>query len=1007
MQRILPFLLLFLSLQLNAQSLRRDNGARDLRPNSFLIQAARIVVDSNTYYEPGEMLVQDGKIVAVGKSVSTKIPAIKIQYPEAWIYPAFIDLYSNYGLQSQQNQNNQRNRSEFLGPQLDPSRQGAFGSNDAIKASFHAASSFQPDAEQARKLRQMGIALVHVVPQDGIARGTSSLVNLSILPGEEVLIKPQVSAAFSFNKGSSKQIYPTSLMGSIALLRQTLLDAQWFKLSRPTRSQDLNLLALTQTMDLPWTMLAQDKWDNLRASKIAAEFSAKAWIMASGYEYQYIQDTKQTTNAFYILPLVLPSALDVDDPLDAENVSTEYLKHWELAPSNPSSFAQENIAFALSSFGIDSYESFWKNNRKLVNAGLSPNHWLNAWTASPAKQLGLDNQYGSLKPGYWANFNVTSGPLTASKTQILENWIGSDRMIFKSVDSLDIRGVYQNDKLKISIGGSRWEPDFKIFYNDTLSKSVNPIQKSDAWIFNPVLVDSSLAGWGTLSIKWNQGKIEGYAFKLDGSREYIQLNRVANFSEKPTKKSQKDSSINNAIKGQIWFPFTDFGRRILPQQETVLIRNTTVWNNLDSLPLKQTDVLFSKGKIVAVGKQLKLDQFVAKNQNVREIDGSGKHLTPGIIDEHSHIAISKGVNESAHSIGSEVRIGDVIRPHDINVYRQLAGGVTAAQLLHGSANTIGGQSALVKLKWGMAPDAFKIDQADGFIKFALGENVKQSNWGERETIRFPQTRMGVEQVLMDAFSRAKEYKKLWSQYKQGQVKSQPRRDLTLDALVEILDAKRFITCHSYVQSEINMLMKVAEKQGFRVNTFTHILEGYKLADKLKLHGAGASTFSDWWAYKYEVMEAIPFNAALLHRMGVTTAVNSDDAEMGRRLNQEAAKAMKYGKLTESEALKLVTLNPAKLLHLDHRLGYIKVGYDADLVLWDGNPLNIGSQALITWIEAIPFFDREEDAKLYQQNIDERRRIIMLMKAAKAAGDRTQSVIPVVEHDYHCDTEEID
>jgi hypothetical protein len=267
--------------------------------------------------------------------------------------------------------------------------------------------------------------------------------------------------------------------------------------------------------------------------------------------------------------------------------------------------------------------------------------------------------------------------------------------------------------------------------------------------------------------------------------------------------------------------------------------------------------------------------------------------------------------------------------------------------------------------------------------------------------------MGVEQVLMDAFSRANEYKQEWKLFQNGSLKIRPRRDLTLEALVEILDKKRFITCHSYVQSEINMLMKVAEKQGFRVNTFTHILEGYKLADKLKAHGAGASTFSDWWAYKYEVMEAIPFNAALLHRMGVTTAVNSDDAEMGRRLNQEAAKAMKYGKLSETEALKLVTLNPAKLLHLDHRMGYLKSGYDADLVLWDKHPLSIESQALITWIEGTPFFNREEDAKLQIRNLEERRRIVRLMKAARQAGDKAQPVIPVQEIDYHCDTEEIE
>lgn len=1006
MLRIFTFLIVLLAIQANSQSLRRDNGARDNRSSTYLIQAARIVVDSGTFYEPGEMLVQNGTVIAVGKSVTSKYPVIRLKYPDAWIYPAFIDLYTNYGLQTAQAPASGRNRSDLSGPQLDPARQGPFGFNDAIKAHNQASLFFQPDSEQAKKLRQMGIAVVHLVPQDGIARGTSALVSLANQVGEEVLMRDKVSAAFSFNKGSSRQIYPTSLMGSVALLRQSLYDAQWWKSSKPDGLYDISLQSLSQAFDMPWTMLAQDKWDNLRAAKIATEFLIKPWIMASGFEYQYIQETKQAANAFYILPLTFPAPLDVEDPLDAENVSTEYLKHWELAVTNPIAFAKERIPFSLSSFGLESQDNFWKNNRKVIKAGLSSEQWLAAWTITPAKQLGFEKQLGALKPGYFAYFNITSGPLADAKTQILENWIGSDRLVFKSIDSVDYRGVYQNDKLKISIGGTRWDQEWKIFYKDSLSKAVQVTTKPEAWLINPASADSSLAGWGTLSLKWQLGQLEGYAFKSDGSREFIQLKKISAVTEKTGKKAEKDTA-NNLAKAQIWFPFTDYGRETLPKQEIVLIKNATVWNNIDSIPLQNTDVLIGNGKILAVGKKLQPSQFLSKDQKFKEIDASGKHLTPGIIDEHSHIAISKGVNESAHSIGSEVRIGDVIRPNDINVYRQLAGGVTAAQLLHGSANTIGGQSALIKLKWGLGPEAFKIDKAEGFIKFALGENVKQSNWGERETVRFPQTRMGVEQVLMDAFSRAKEYKVLWNQYKMGQIKVRPRQDLTLEALVEILDSKRFITCHSYVQSEINMLMKVAEKQGFRVNTFTHILEGYKLADKLKAHGAGASTFSDWWAYKYEVMEAIPFNAALLHRMGVTTAVNSDDAEMGRRLNQEAAKAIKYGKLSESEALKLVTLNPAKLLHLDHRLGYIKAGYDADVVLWDGNPLSVGSQALITWIEATPYFDRAEDANLNQRNLEERRRIIKLMKVARQAGEKTQPVVPVIEHDYHCDTEEID
>jgi imidazolonepropionase-like amidohydrolase len=327
----------------------------------------------------------------------------------------------------------------------------------------------------------------------------------------------------------------------------------------------------------------------------------------------------------------------------------------------------------------------------------------------------------------------------------------------------------------------------------------------------------------------------------------------------------------------------------------------------------------------------------------------------------------------------------------------LSGGVTSAQLLHGSCNPVGGQSGLIKLRWGLAPEKMKIEQADGFIKFALGENVKQSNAGDRSTSRYPQTRMGVEQVYYDAFIRAKEY--------EAKMKTNPaltRKDLELDALVEILNKKRFISCHSYVQSEINMLMHVADSMGFKVNTFTHILEGYKVADKMKAHGVCASTFADWWAYKYEVIEAIPYNAAIMIKAGVTVAINSDDAEMGRRLNQEAAKTIKYGNISEVEAWKMVTLNPAKMLHLDNRLGSIKVGKDADLVLWTDNPLSIYAKPAYTFVDGICYFSLEKDEILRIQIKQERQRIINKMMAAKQAGEKTEKKISAIDVDYHCE-----
>jgi imidazolonepropionase-like amidohydrolase len=412
-------------------------------------------------------------------------------------------------------------------------------------------------------------------------------------------------------------------------------------------------------------------------------------------------------------------------------------------------------------------------------------------------------------------------------------------------------------------------------------------------------------------------------------------------------------------------------------------------------------VLVSNGKITGVGKGL------AAPAGARTVDAAGRHITPGIIDEHSHIAINGGVNECSHSVTAECRIGDVVNSEDVNIYRHLAGGVVAIQQLHGSCNSIGGQSSLVKMRWGAEPEQLKIAGADGFIKCALGENVKQSNWGEDNTSRYPQTRMGVEQVFKETFARALAYRDAQKAYAalspaDKKVKTAPRRDLQLETVLEILEKRRFISCHSYVASEILMLMRVADSLGFRVNTFTHILEGYKVAEQMKKHGAGASTFSDWWYYKMEVNDAIPYNAALMHNAGITVAINSDDAEMARRLNQEAAKTIRYGGLSEEDALKTITLNPAKLLHLDAHMGSLKVGKDADIVLWDKHPFAPGAKPLQTLVDGIVLFDIAADAAARERIATEKNRLIKANLDAKGKGPTQPPTPGRPTRMYHCE-----
>jgi imidazolonepropionase-like amidohydrolase len=436
--------------------------------------------------------------------------------------------------------------------------------------------------------------------------------------------------------------------------------------------------------------------------------------------------------------------------------------------------------------------------------------------------------------------------------------------------------------------------------------------------------------------------------------------------------------------------------------------------------MEGADLILHDGEIFALGVGLDAKAiFGANPPEYQRIDARGKHITPGIIDEHTHIAATRGINEGTQASSAEVSIETAVNSEDVNIYRQLAGGVTTAQILHGSANPIGGQSAIIKFRWGASPQEMMFDEAPSFIKFALGENVKQSNWGNNYRSRFPQTRMGVEQVYYDHFYRAREYEQAWKDHEKmtrnasrrarrsNLLSAAPRRDLELETLAQILRSERFVTCHSYRQDEINMLMHVADSMGFTINTFTHILEGYKVADKMAKHGAGGSSFSDWWAYKYEVKDAIPYNGAVLHGQGIVTAFNSDDAEMARRLNQEAAKAVKYGGVSEEEALKFVTLNPAKLLRIDHLVGSIAVGKHADVVLWDEHPLSVYARPQQTYVDGVKYFDIEMDIEKRKWMRSERARLTQAMKLAGQSGGGSggppRAPSEKWKTHYHCET----
>jgi imidazolonepropionase-like amidohydrolase len=399
------------------------------------------------------------------------------------------------------------------------------------------------------------------------------------------------------------------------------------------------------------------------------------------------------------------------------------------------------------------------------------------------------------------------------------------------------------------------------------------------------------------------------------------------------------------------------------QGGAVLIKNATVMT-VTKGNIAGGSVLIENGKITAVGKDLKAPA------GATVIDATGMFVTPGIIDAHSHIAAGGGVNEGSLSVTSMVGIEDVISPDDINIYRDMAAGVTTVNVLHGSANSIGGKNAVLKLRWGKDANGLKFAGAMPGIKFALGENVKRSTFNAVAGVqrRYPISRMGVDDVIREAFTDAREYKKAWDMYNKAKAAGTadlipPRRDLKLEPLVEIMEGKRLVHCHSYRSDEIVNMIRIADDFGFKIATFQHVLEGYKVAKELAAHGAGASTFSDWWAYKLEAYDAIPYNAALMTRKGVLVSINSDSAEEARHLNQEAAKTMKFGGLTEQEALALVTINPAKQLRIDSRVGSIEVGKDADLVIFNKHPLSVYTVAQKVFIDGQMYFDIEKDKQM--------------------------------------------
>lgn len=1001
-------------------------GLRENRPQSFALTGATVVVRPGKTIEDAIVLIEGSAIRSVGHDVKIPAGAKEIDCSGATIYAGLIDAWGEADVPLAQSD------AAYWNSNVTPQR----------SAKSVAAGTIS----DASKLRSQGITVRLVAPRGGIVKGSSSVALLGGGKSGRKLLKEHAwqHLQLTVPRTGSRPRYPNSPMGAVALLRQSMLDADWYRsawnayraktdLPRPETNLALDVLSKAIKNDT-FVIDAPNERMSIRADAIAREFSLQMIIRGSGREYRSLDEISRAGRVL-LLPVDFPDAPNVKSSWTASETTLQDLLHWDLAPENPARLVDAGVRICLTTDGLDDPASFLKQVRKAVQRGLSPEAALDAMTTEPAKQLGIDHIAGSIQPGMLANLLIASGDLFDDKSKVLETWVAGEQFVMSPISKRDepLTGhwsvVFRAGKataaanLEFEQNGDKLSAKLtaKLPGEDDAEQSVklaDLIRQRDRMTATVRLdeLDSSLpAGVSRINLLTIAGQGEGVdvlgTITLpDGRSEPIRLSPIPNDAAEGDKESKSDSeSAGDSQAGETDKEDADeevkqeddaaeteepqpesiasvptpllypLGASGLTERKTgsefVLFRGATVWTCESAGVIESGDVLIQDGKVVAVGEKLDLPP------ECRVVDVRGKHITPGLIDCHSHMGTDGGVNESGQTVTAEVRIGDFIDNTDINIYRQLAGGLTTSNILHGSANPIGGQNLVVKLRWGETMDGLRMAEAPAGIKFALGENVKRSQ------SRYPNTRMGVEQIIRDQLLAAREYAAAWRRWRAGQRDSLPPRvDLQLEAIAEIQRGERWIHCHSYRQDEIVATLDVLEEFGVQIGTLQHILEGYKVADRMAKHGAMGSSFSDWWAYKFEVFDAIPYNGALMHDRGVVVSFNSDDRELARHLNNEAAKATKYGGVPEQEALKFVTLNPAKQLRIDEHVGSLAPGKDADLVIWSGRPLSTLTRCEQTWIDGRRYFDLEEDKQMRQRDGELRASLVQkALDSKKSAG----------------------
>ena len=994
-ERLLP--LLFASVaaagSASAQtSTERNDGQREYTPRWHALTGARLVLAPGNVVEGGTLVMRDGLIVAAGKDVAVPAGARVWPLEGRTVYAGFIDLASTLGVPASLRPARPGRPFWGLASELPPAPpnpadaprpmvgRAIAARNRQVRAEQDVASQLELKPEDVKAVREIGFTTVLSGPAAGLFRGQGALI-ATAEPRDikAVVMVPRIAQHLSteIDRGADGQ-YPASLMGAMALLRQTLLDARWYRDTRAAAGSverldaNASLDALGPLIEgrQPAIFAAEDEQDYANIARLRDEFKLRVIAQGNGYEYRRTAQLK-AAGLPVIVPLVQPPAPEVDNPDSALDVSLQTLQHWEQASSNLAILERAQLTYAIGTQGLkDVRKEFWPRLRAAVRRGLPADRALAALTTVPSGLIGEQTRLGTLLPGRIANVVVARGDLFVSdEAQIELAFVDGQPYASDAGERFDPRGTWSYTEGGVtrrwSITGTAEKPQLTI---DGLSCDIG-LRGMQVVVRQPC----SKGADGPVRVILAEGRGERLVGSVQIANAPLQpwlAERVAAFVPLP---KSDDSPVPPY--SALW-PAGPYGvAPMAPPQSVVLVRGATVWTQGPAGLLPRADVLVRANRIAAVGVDLPLPP------GARLIDATGKHLTPGLIDAHSHVAIRSDINEFSNSVTAEVRIADTLDATDVNIYRGLAGGLTTSHVLHGSANTIGGQSQLIKLRWGQDAAGLIFEGAMPTIKFALGENVK-GGWGAP---RYPATRMGVEQVLRAAFGAARDYKAAWQRWRDkpsGQ--AQPRRDLQLDALVEVLDGKRLVHIHSYRADEILMFARLARELKIPVAAFQHVLEGYKVADAMAGIGAGGSTFSDWWGYKMEVVDAVPGNGVMMHKAGVLTSFNSDSSELHRRLNTEAAKAVKYGGLGEIEALNFVTMNPARQLRIDGRTGSLEVGKDADFVIWSGHPLSTYTRAEQTWIEGRPYFDLQQDVSMRAAAEAERTRLNAKVLPARAA-----------------------